>query len=503
MSKIKNNYVHLLKQYQNRLEQINASTDVDLDESISQKKARIKRLLGDYRAFTKYYFPHYCKAEAADFHIRLAERLSRDRTAFLVRKWARSLAKSTNSAIMIPIWLMLRKELKFMVLASNTQDSAIGLLSDLQAELEANNRLIHDFGTFQNLGSWELGDFTTRQKVRFKAIGRRQSPRGLRNRQHRPDFILLDDIDDDQLVRNPKLVKESIEWVKSALYGAFSAKGGRFVAVGNLISKTSIMNDLSQMSIADIETVNLLDENGEPTWDYYSKKECERMIETMGYIASQREYFNNPITEGTVYKEEYFQYKRRLPFKDYDSIVCYTDPSFTGHKKSDFKATVLVGKWRHEYHLLKCFVEQTSVQQMVDWHYQIMDFVAGEGNIFYYMEANFTQFQILDKFEEEAQKRRLAIPIQPDTRKKPNKVGRIEAMSPYFEKGHFFVSIKEKDSPHLARLIGQFTSFEKGSRAPDDAPDAVEGAIFILNENTRAEAQPIVINRKSNSKYRF
>lgn len=502
MTKMKKKYQDLLKSYQNKLEQINASTDIDVDEGIATRKKRIKHLLSDYKAFSKYYFPHYCKADAADFHIRLAETLSKNKTGFFIRMWARSLAKSTNSTIMIPIWLMLRGEVNFVVLVSNTQDSAVGLLSDLQAELEANNRLIHDFGNFQNLGSWEMGDFTTRQKVRFKALGRRQSPRGLRNREHRPDLILLDDIDDDLLIKNPKLVKDSVKWVLSALFGAFSAKGGRFLAVGNLIGKDSIMSALCKVTGADIEQVNLLDEDGEPTWDYYTREECNRMIDTMGYLMSQREYFNNPITEGTVYKEDYFQYKKRLPFKDYDSIVCYTDPSFTSHNKSDFKATVLIGKWRHEYHLLKCFVEQTSVQTMVDWHYQIMDFVNGEGNVFYYMEANFIQYQILDNFDQEAKVRGLAVPIQADKRKKPNKIGRIEAMSPYFEKGYFYISIKEKDCPHVANLIGQFTSFEKGSRAPDDAPDATEGAIFLLNNKTRSDDQPIVINRTTKSKYR-
>ena len=98
----------------------------------------------------------------------------------------------------------------------------------------------------------------------------------------------------------------------------------------------------------------------------------------------------------------------------------------------------------------------------------------------------------------------MAVPIRGDYRKKPNKYGRIEAISPYFEKGYFFVSIKEKDNPHVGRFISQFTTIEKGSRAPDDAPDATEGAIFLLNEETSGHNDTIIIpNKKSHSKYRY
>lgn len=501
---IKSIYNKLLIAFQQKVKDIQQATQVDKNESIGQRKRRKKKLLADYGAFCKYYFPHYCIADAAPFHINLANELAQDPQAFLVKKWARSLAKSTNAAIMIPCWLMLRGDLKFMVLASNTETNAVGLLSDLQAELEANQRLIHDFGEFQRLGSWGLGDFKTKQGVRFKAIGRRQSPRGLRNGQHRPDLILLDDLDDDELVKNPKLVRLSAKWAITALFGCFSAKGGRFVAVGNLIDDNSVLKKLEDNPKSKVEQVNLLDEDGEPTWDYYSKEECLNMIETMGYVMSQREYFNNPIKEGTIYKEEYFQYKKALPLNDYDALVCYTDPSFKSSSKNDFKATVLIGKTGHEYHLLKAYVKQTSVSKMIDWHYKIMKYANGQGNINYYIEANFTQDQHLKNFEDEAKRRGLAVPIRPDKRKKPNKHGRIEAMSPYFEKGYFFVDVREWDNPHIVRLIDQFTTFENGSKAPDDAPDAVEGAIFILNERTGSIKKPTIIKRqKSSSKYRY
>ncbi len=40
----------------------------------------------------------------------------------------------------------------------------------------------------------------------------------------------------------------------------------------------------------------------------------------------------------------------------------------------------------------------------------------------------------------------------------------------------------EKDSHHIITLEEQFLAIQPGHRSHDDAPDAVEGAVFILNQ---------------------
>lgn len=502
MAKIKKKYEDQLKAYQKRLDAAANECTVDYTESLADQKKRIKMLLGDVNEFAKYYFPKICKSDAAYFHINLANELATRKRCFLVKKWSRALAKTTYAAMIIPIWLMLKGCLKFMVLASANADSAEGLLNNIQAQLEANPRLLHDFGTFKKAGSWEFGDFTTQKGVIFKSFGRRQKPRGQNVEGQRPDFILCDDLDDDELVKNDKLVGLAYSWVIRALYGTFKIGTGRFVIVGNLISKTSILQLASKNKIAEVEQINLLDENGVPAWDVYTKEDCDFMIDAMGYRFAQAEYFNNPINEGTIFKKDHFQYKKCLKLKNYDALICYTDPSFTS--TGDFKATVLIGKKREEYHLLKAFVEQASISTMIDWHYQMMAYVNGKANVKYYMEANFLQGTLLNNFKKAAKKKKKGVPLRPDKRNKPNKFGRIEALSPYFENGYFFIDKKELGNKHIDTLIEQFTSMEKGTRTADDAPDAVEGAIFLLNEDTEEVDETIIIpHNNSHSKYRY
>ena len=57
---------------------------------------------------------------------------------------------------------------------------------------------------------------------------------------------------------------------------------------------------------------------------------------------------------------------------------------------------------------------------------------------------------------------------------------------------------KMKDDPDMLAGIEQTLSIEKGSRAHDDAPDADEGAIYILQKHTRKrEYQPSIGFRRS------
>ena len=75
---------------------------------------------------------------------------------------------------------------------------------------------------------------------------------------------------------------------------------------------------------------------------------------------------------------------------------------------------------------------------------------------------------------------------------------RIEAVSPLWERGFVWYNERLKDTPDMQVGIDQTLSLERGSRMHDDAPDADEGAIWILQRNTRQESfQPVFGKRPS------
>ena len=248
-------------EWQEHCRHVQSITDTALlaRETPVEKDRRIRRLQKDYASFCEYYFPHFLQLRDkvtgevvrtihnAPFHNTAAAKVKSTPNLKAVFKWPRGHAKSTHFDIFMPLWLMFQPKrlINFMVVVGKSEDSAIRLLSDIQAELEYNARIIADFGEQKSVGDWQEGEFTSQSGVKFLACGRGQSPRGLREREARPDYIVIDDLDDDELCRNEKRVKDLTDWVKEALFGALDVGRGRFLMVGNLISKTSVLANIA------------------------------------------------------------------------------------------------------------------------------------------------------------------------------------------------------------------------------------------------------------------
>ena len=214
----------ILEEWREHCKRVQSFTDTTVlaKETDVERDRRKARLLKNYAAFCEYYFPHFLALKDkttgevvrvihnAPFHNEAARLIKATPNLKAVFKWPRGHAKSTHMDIFVPLWLMFQPKplIRFMVVVGKSEDAAIRLLSDIQAELEFNQRLLADFGNQKSLGDWTEGEFTTESGVHFLACGRGQSPRGLRNRESRPDYIVIDDLDDDELCRNPSRVRE-------------------------------------------------------------------------------------------------------------------------------------------------------------------------------------------------------------------------------------------------------------------------------------------------------
>lgn len=503
-------------EWQEHCRQIQSITDTKslIRETAVQKEQRIRRLQKDYAAFCEYYFPHFLQlrdkvtgeviriVHNAPFHNAAALKVKNTPNLKAVFKWPRGHAKSTHMDIFTPLWLMFQPKrlINFMVVVGKSEDSANRLLGDIQAELQYNKRIIADYGKQMSMGDWTEGEFTTKDGVHFLACGRGQSPRGLRKREARPDYIVIDDLDDDELCRNPRRVREMTDWVKEALFGALDVGRGRFIMVGNLISKTSVLADICKTKGVHVSEVKAVDGEGNPTWrEKWTKEEARTYAEFVGYRAWEKEMMHNPIIEGTVFKQEWIKYAKHPAWREFDEFVLYIDPSWKSKKTNDTKAAKLWGKYKSQLWHLRAFVRKASVAELVRWCYDLYEWSLEKNiSIRFMMEASFMQDIILDDFTIEGKQRGYQLPITGDKRKKPDKFQRVEAISPLWERGFVFYDLSQKDDPDMQAGIAQTLAFEKGMSGNDDAPDADEGAIWQLQRTTRQESfQPMFSKRKT------
>lgn len=489
--------------YKETKKRIASGSAAPVAEPADKQRARIAELLGDFEKFCKYYFLHYMAADFGYFHKRDIKAIRERKNIFAVLEWPRAHAKSVIVDVFLTLYLKARGELDGVILVSNNKEKAMMLLADCQAEFEGNERYINDFGKQATYGNWEEQNFVTQDGIGFWAFGRGQSPRGTREGAKRPNLIIVDDIDDNEICENEDRVEKAVNWIKGDLLGCFSLKGGRFVMVGNRIHQKSILAHI----VGDVEEgqkpkehiyhskVYALEnpkthkedqsEKGVPAWkEYYTREEVDARMLDMGYRAAQREFFHKHIVEGKIFKKEWIKYGKRLPLGNYQHIVTYLDPSYKDTKKNDFKALIAVARTGIHYHIIKCWVRQATKKAMVAAHYDMDEQLKANGSkaMFHYMEANFMQEDIhFPEYIKEAETRGSMLPVTGDKRDKPNKLARIENMTPLFERGLITFDEALQNDKDTGVLVGQLLAFPTGH---DDGPDALEGAIFMSNSKT-------------------
>lgn len=482
-------------------ERIKSSTSPIKNEPHKTKQKRLRKLKRNFSAFCKYYFPHYLDSEFGYFHKEAALEIAHDKNIFAILEWPREHAKSVIACVFIPMWLHARDELDGMLLASANADKAKDLLGDIQAELLENQRFSSDYGKQASVGDWRDGHFMDAKGNGYWAFGRGQSPRGVRKAAKRPSFGLVDDIDDKVIVKNQGRVKEAVNWVLEDFFGALSIKAARLVIAGNRIDKKSILAHLvgdvepedpkrkgiyhsKVFAIESSKGVKGDELTGQPAWkERYNLEILTQRMEKMGYRSSRREYFHEHHEEGIIFKPEWIRYK--APEQRYEQLICYCDPSFKDTVKSDYKAIVLVGRYKSNIDVLWCWVRQATISSMVKVHYNLYEEYGSQAR--YYIEANMLQDLLLDDFDTEGDLRNYFMPIRPDRQKKHDKFTRIENMSPLFERGKIAFNELERSSVDMQTLVQQLLGFGDGGH--DDAPDALEGAISKLQKSARSTSR--------------
>ena len=487
-----------------------ATMDATPGDSAKKRRASLELNPEDWFA---YYFPDYASAVPASFHKAATQRIMEHPEWYEVRCWSRELAKSTRTMLEV-LYLTLagypkksnhqkstRK--RNVLLISNSLENACRLLLPYRLSLESNKRLIEDYGKQMKYGSWTEEEFVTTRGVSYRAVGTGQSPRGTRNEAFRPDVILFDDVDTDEDCRNPETIKHNWQWIQEAVIPTRSVSNPLLIIFcGNVIAKDCCV--LRAQEYADhTDIINIRDEAGRSTWpEKNTEADIDRVLSLISFASVHKEYYNNPLQEGSVFNEVY--YKPALPLAQYSLLVCYTDPSYKESRNNDYKATVLCGKWQSEFHVLKAYVFQGTTARMIDAHYEIMDYVQGH-NCYYYIEQVFLQELFLKEFYEAGAAKGKTVPIMGDQRQKPDKYMRIESLlEPLNRNGKLYLNEYEKNSPGMKVLEQQLLAFAPGSRCHDDGPDALEGAVWILNNKTGTHTSPLVtqiVRTRPSSKY--
>lgn len=218
-------------------------------KATEERRAAVADPVTGYDYFVSTYFPHYVRnPEKSELHKYLFKRLpqiiaSEDGENDAIAA-PRGEAKSTLVSQLFNLWVIVRKLKHYPVIIMDSIDQAYPMLEAIKAELEFNPRLKNDFPDACGQGRvWRMGTIVTANNIKVTVAGSGKKLRGLRHGPYRPDLIILDDIENDEMVRNPEQRDKLAQWLTKTVMPLGEAGGKTdIVYIGTILHYDSVLS---------------------------------------------------------------------------------------------------------------------------------------------------------------------------------------------------------------------------------------------------------------------
>lgn len=329
--------------------------DKDLfNKMLNDRAVRRAITFESHKLFFLFYFAHYVKYSLGKFHEEIIDITQNEENKLACMVAFRGSGKSTLITTSYTLWSILgRQSKRFALIICQTKAQAKQHMMNLRSELENNKLLQSDLGPFQEETDLEWGSSSlvfSNTNARITIASLDQSIRGIRHLEHRPDLIILDDIEDVQSVKTQDSRDKTFDWFTREII-PLGDLNTRIMIVGNLLHEDSLVMRLKdKIEEGDIEGVYkqypLIDENGVCLWpgkfpDPESLEKFKKSI--ISEISWQREYLLLIVAdEDQVVHWDWINYYDELPKNrdSYRQIIIGVDPAISETAKADSSAIV-------------------------------------------------------------------------------------------------------------------------------------------------------------------
>jgi predicted phage terminase large subunit-like protein len=215
--------------------------------------------------------PHFDKTSPTpDFHRELWQLCCSEHPLVAIAA-PRGHAKSTAVSLSYVLAATLFRDRQFVLLVSDTEGQAKEFLGDIKKELQANEHLINLFGIkgFQKDTETDIiVEMDDGYLFRIIAKGSEQKVRGMKWNHKRPDLIVCDDMENDEIVMNQERRDKFKSWVIKALLPC-RGPNGIVRVVGTILHLDSFLANVVPMEgykHTKREGLKLVSTNPRPIW---------------------------------------------------------------------------------------------------------------------------------------------------------------------------------------------------------------------------------------------
>ena len=192
------------------------------------------------------YFPHYFRKESPAFHLRILKEAMA--SLWLAVQAPRGSAKSVIINFLKGSHSIVFNKKRFIIIIQNTYAKSAASLANLKLEFRDNKKLAGDFKV--KMVKDAEGDTVFKKadgsltRVLCKGADQLGSIRGERFGAYRPDLIIIDDLEDDEMVRNPERRIELEKEFNEVLNYAGENGETQILVIGTILHDDSLMAKL-------------------------------------------------------------------------------------------------------------------------------------------------------------------------------------------------------------------------------------------------------------------
>lgn len=308
------------------------------------------------KLFASTFLPSYFNRPFASITDRIFQAIDDPSRQKVVIAAPRGWGKTSIDALAFPARHICYGLKDFIVHVSNTADDAIMKARNLKNALVSEDSQVGDIIplVFGNLKGEQWGE---KQFVAGKTLvmprGSGQQIRGLNHRGHRPDLIIVDDLEDAEAVMNEERRAKLKQWFFADLMNSVDRSGGNWkvVVIGTILHEASLLTHLLRDDTWDRIKISLCDDSLKSNWpEYMSDRQVEELYRSYANQGQAdtfaREYQNKPISGlDAVFQSNFFRYYEPREIAENKDIyfVTIVDPAKSTKLSSADSAVITVG----------------------------------------------------------------------------------------------------------------------------------------------------------------
>lgn len=503
---------HQNGKYQLWLKQVQSIEDQEARSAFVWRTCRSKKNLD---LFGKFFFPHIIQGseEVPECHIDLILEIAKPKDSAII--FPRGFAKSTWIKIDILHDIVYGLE-PLILYVGNTLTDAQFHIESIRVELENNGRLAFVYGDLvpqenDESRKWTNKHFETANGINVVARGAGKG-RGVNIKNQRPTKIVVDDGEDDQMVRKAERRMKFQNWLMQVIFPSRDKTRGKIKIIGTVLHEKCIVLEFYKQHGGIFRRAI---ENGRSIWPArWTLQELNKEKQKIGTRAFMQEYQNQPsneelamlnprfIDEHTYTALPRFTHKRKVIYMDpqagesaesdeyaitvlvfeKNTVHRYVESQVSGRASQLMQAYLLVRTWINNKDAFIVGVEkvlnQTAVfQNIMEWKRGKLTFLKLEG---------------FDKIDESDRNIPLFAhsPSKSGSTRGFDKVGRAQMQEASFERGEIHLHAS------MQKLRDQLVFLGTELIDHDDCADCLIGALELSHRSSFVSTKETVYTRE-------